>query len=119
MRDDVEAHGEASKKKPLARAAFRGVPELFDFDPHALAPVSVTAARLAPTIVLTFLPAPVVWHDAESQRRLVPAFLSHAPTIAFVVADHRSRRRSCREAKYCGASEERDGNMVLHGSSPR
>jgi hypothetical protein len=56
-------------------------------DPDTPAVVTVTGARVPPTVLLAILPLPVIIVDAELEPRLVIPALFHAPAVAFVVAD--------------------------------
>ena len=82
------------KEKPLSNenglSLIKAEGKLIDFDPHALTPVTVSAAWLAPPIpvLLAFFPFPIIGHDAELQGRLVIALLFDAPAIAVLIADN-------------------------------
>ena len=76
------------RKAALKRGRLLVTDYLADFDPNALAPVAVTAARFAPAILLSFFPLPIVLLDAELQGRFVPRLAGDAPAVAFFIADN-------------------------------
>jgi hypothetical protein len=81
------------KKSRPRGAAFRvkfTAADLSDYDPIASAPVAVTTAGLAPTVMIMPRPSPVVGMDAQPQVGTIGRPTAHAPTIAFVVTNHRS-----------------------------
>src|SRR3954470_16754892 len=52
---------------------------LFDLDPSAVAVIAVATAGFAPTILLAFLPLPVIALDAELEARFVPGLAGDFP----------------------------------------
>ena len=54
----------------------------WDCDPHAVAIVAMTAARIPPTVVLTPTPAPVVAVETQVEARAVVRPTAHSPAVA-------------------------------------
>jgi hypothetical protein len=92
LRDPLFNITTVDKKKPPVMGGFSvtSTSGLVDLDPDTLAPITVSAPGLAPTIpvLLAFFPPPIIRHDAELKGRLVGALLFHAPAVAFIVADN-------------------------------
>jgi hypothetical protein len=88
--------------------------KLSDYDPIAPAPVAVTMAGLAPTELIMPGPSPVVGMDAQPQVGAIGRPTAHAPTIAFVVTNHRSRRRRSCQRQRTRTDKERFTDRV-HG----
>jgi len=76
-----------SKLTPLA-CTTGGVSRLVYSDPNAAAPVAAPRAGIAPAILFTVLPLPVVFVHAQPQLRLVFKAFLDAPAVAFVIADN-------------------------------
>ncbi len=61
-------------------------------DPHSAAPVPA-ALVLAPAIMLSFTPPPIIGMDVQSKFGPVIRMASHVPTVAFVIAYDSGRGR--------------------------